>query len=423
MFLLVFIACVRSPSRSLVAHVFHRRCFVYVAFDCRVFDQAAAATMIGCRGMPHACSLVLAMAGALVPAGAAGPSREIDGATTRELLAHGGTHKQLEHTLRELHKRGLLQEDVRLHESNTLKRKLQESEEYHSNVVTPYGKVVQTMDLGEHSELRFWDYVNPFAWLHYMATLSSAFGDMMKRSHVEGRPCRLLIYADELIPGNPFRPEKSRTLLCIYWVFVDWPQHVLQRTFSWPVLGVLRSKIALGLEGGISALMRRILRIFFGTVGDSFHRGVTIPHRDGDFVVTAVFTGWLADLLGHKEIMEWKGTSGTKCCPNCVNLINKKRGERGMIGLDCSDSSLFQRSSSIDIWGIVDEIAAGFVNMNKTNFQKLQTQLGFNYSPHGLLLDVSLRGIYKPAEHMIRDWMHTVVSDGIANTEAPQLLV
>ena len=36
--------------------------------------------------------------------------------------------------------------------------------------------------------------------------------------------------------------------------------------------------------------------------------------------------------------------------------------------------------------------------------------------PNGLLADVSLRSIYRPIEHTIRDWQHTWVQDGVANT-------
>ena len=36
-----------------------------------------------------------------------------------------------------------------------------------------------------------------------------------------GNPLRLVIYLDEMNSGNPFRPEKSRTMQCSYWCVAD----------------------------------------------------------------------------------------------------------------------------------------------------------------------------------------------------------
>ena len=42
---------------------------------------------------------------------------------------------------------------------------------------------------------------------------------------------------------------------------------------------------------------------------------------------------------------------------------------------------------------------------------------GFSHSPHGILLDRTLRPHYHVADHHIRDWMHCGPGDGIINTE------
>jgi hypothetical protein len=43
--------------------------------------------------------------------------------------------------------------------------------------------------------------------------------------------------------------------------------------------------------------------------------------------------------------------------------------------------------------------------------------LGFSTAPHGLLAVHALRRIGRPVKHMLRDWMHMLVSHGIAGTE------
>ena len=68
--------------------------------------------------------------------------------------------------------------------------------------------------------------------------------------------------------------------------------------------------------------MRIVLNIFFSSVGHSFARGVHINCPQGGYVVTAIFAGFLADLLGHKEITDWKGSNGVRCCFTCGNVVN-----------------------------------------------------------------------------------------------------
>ena len=41
---------------------------------------------------------------------------------------------------------------------------------------------------------------------------------------------------------------------------------------------------------------------------------------------------------------------------------------------------------------------------------------------NGLIMDLGLRRIYKPKEHTIRDWQHTLASDGVGNTLICQTL-
>ena len=53
---------------------------------------------------------------------------------------------------------------------------------------------------------------------------------------------------------------------------------------------------------------------------------------------------------------------------------------------------------------------------NEKERARLQTQYGFNLCPNGLLKDRSLRALYKPVDHTLRDWQHTICGDGIANS-------
>ena len=133
-----------------------------------------------------------------------------DRAQLREMVALQHTTKtSIVDALRVLKKAGLLDDCV-------TKRDLKKAAEHHSSQSTPYGKVVERLEL-DAPGLKYLDICNPFAFLYYLATISSSFAAMMAdcAMRAAGRGLRLVIYSDEMCPGNPFRPEKSRTLQCV----------------------------------------------------------------------------------------------------------------------------------------------------------------------------------------------------------------
>ena len=46
----------------------------------------------------------------------------------------------------------------------------------------------------------------------------------------------------------------------------------------------------------------------------------------------------------------------------------------------------------------------------------MQLACGLHHAPLGLLSDMGLRSICRPAHQVIRDWMHTLAQDGVGNT-------
>jgi hypothetical protein len=348
----------------------------------------------------------------------------------RELVSKGHTNKSIVDTLKTLADAGMIK-DIKGNDADitSLKRQLTEMSAEHGNANTPYGKVIQRVKLDAPGAM-YWEYVNPFAFLFYLSSLSSSFAAMMRSIAKGATPLRIVIYADGLVPGNPFRPEASRKLQCIYWCIVDWPQHVLQRSFAWPVFSIIKESVLKAIAGGLGCLMRTVLRIFFGESGNSFSRGVHINDSQGGFVVTAIFAGFLQDLVGHKELSDWKGHGGLKCCLTCDNVINMRhRGPRpGEVATNCWDTTKFDYRSNEGVYAIIDGLKVHYEDLltkprfPKTTWEKSERDAGFNLVFEGILLDTDLRHIYKPVDHTIRDWQHTLAQDGVANTHVAALL-
>jgi hypothetical protein len=173
------------------------------------------------------------------------------------------------------------------------------------------------------------------------------------------------------------------------------------------------------MPGGVARLMKMILNVFWPPTGDSFMTGVTIHVRKTPIIVTGIFAGFLADEKAHKELTGTKGASGSKICITCHNVFNRVKDSAlipGTVCIACSDPGLFQYNTNASIYEAYDHIAA---NQHDPDLQQC---LGLKYDPNGLLHDTHIRTIYKPVDHTLRDWQHTIVGGGVANVECARML-
>ena len=101
---------------------------------------------------------------------------------------------------------------------------------------TPYGQVLQYLELSWKGRPYLWPYLNPFALLFYICSTCVAFARMLKDS-VAGIVANIIIYADECTPGNVLRPDKGAFVEA--WVSrrrkpdkSSWPAFLLGSTIS-----------------------------------------------------------------------------------------------------------------------------------------------------------------------------------------------
>ena len=180
----------------------------------------------------------------------------------------------------------------------------------HANTNTPYGRVVQQIDLPV-PDLPQWEYCNPLAYMYHVSTLSDDFCRVMTDCLQPQEPAHIILYIDEVVPGNPFRPKRSRTIQCIYWMVEQWPEWLIGRSAAWPILGVLRSTFLDSYPGGISGFFAKILRIMFMDE-NSFAQSVIITRREGpQLLLRGEYHGTIADEKALKEIHGYKGASGS----------------------------------------------------------------------------------------------------------------
>ncbi len=238
----------------------------------------------------------------------------LDDSSLHRELVQCSTQTGLVQALSALHAKGVLTNAVVAFKPRKFAKSLTHAKQMHANHVTPYGRVVQDMPLAT-TKLPSWEYCHPMALLVYLASLSTAFFDIMVDA-VESAAngvLRMILYMDEICPGNPLRHDKGRTLQAVYWSFAEWPAWLLARTGAWPIFGFLRSSVLKELRGGCGHFVSIMLRVFFpdDSVGRSLRNGIVITSPDGrTLFVKAEFGGFLADRKALTEIYDFRGASG-----------------------------------------------------------------------------------------------------------------
>jgi hypothetical protein len=141
-----------------------------------------------------------------------------------------------------------------------------------------------------------WPYLNPFALVSYLCVACVHYAGLLKY-HLANDTSSIIIYWDEVRPGNPLRPGVGREVFAFYWIFSDLPQHLMSNTSAWLPLGFLRSSAVNKAKGGLSGIMSLLIRAFFSTVPgeNNFAEGCCCTYQGESFMIRANFAGFLGD--------------------------------------------------------------------------------------------------------------------------------
>ena len=260
-------------------------------------------------------------------------------------------------------------------------------------------------------------YINPFALLFKLCAINGLMFGLVKDAvrSAPNRCLRILMYIDEINPGNPVAPDPQKLLQAVYWCIIELPTWFLRRKDAWFCFTITRSINAKRLASYVSELMKHTLHAFFPEAGDSFKRGCTLQHGSDSISFVASFAGILADEKGLKEVFGIKGQAGNAPCFNCFNIRNRwVTLTEGMQHMWDPDTSKRVPMTNAHITTIQNRLANA---SSQTRRQEIQTKLGINFIPSGFLwCPWLLANVIDPTENYIRDWMHTLVSGGVAGT-------
>ena len=345
-----------------------------------------------------------------------------------DLANVGGISKTgLSTVLRSLSEQGLLTQELCASGSAvSYRRQVRDAvEDIPLHAVTPYGPMIRQLELpttgaSNGASPLFLHYVHPLALLSHLASTNADLFNLVKSiaERVNHR-LRICIYIDEINPGNPLAPDPQLLLQATYWTILDFPYWLLSRKSSWFCFSLSKSNTIKQVPGYTGCLIKIMLNTFFPASGASFASGCHLTHGSNAVVVTASFAGVLADEKGLKEVYDIKGQGGRLPCPSCLNVRNRFVNVRSNAALQHfwePDLSKRRYASHEDVKAIVQRLndaSTGTI----TQLKELETKVGINYAPYGILFDDRLmREVVRFPQHYVRDPMHTLSSNGVAGT-------
>jgi len=300
---------------------------------------------------------------------------------------------------------------------------------------TPYGRIHQSVDVPLTAGGSFaLEVQHPFAMLHHAAATSQAFSGLVQRTLLRypgtpGNPWRLVFYTDGVGPGNPLGYKHLRKFLACYYTFVDFGAAAISDEECWFELSVCRNSIIDTLVGGESGLIAFLIDQLLFNKGTHCMRtsGVLIKLFSGDTVrIFIKFSMYIADADALRAAFGFKGASGLKNCPKCLNVYNGLFAEgRDIIARDtarravlhsCVEPEKFEPLTPPILCAIRQRLIDAHAVMGADEFSELQTRLGWNYIPAGLTFSHNLLDDVNPCNVLTFDPAHVYFVNGIFNS-------
>lgn len=240
-------------------------------------------------------------------------------------------------------------------------------------------------------------------------------------------PFSLVVYADEVVPGNVLRLDNARKIFCVYITIKEIGPSFLKSEHMWVPVAAIRTTRIKHASGEISACMKVLMERMF--IHDRVReQGVLLDLQiSGAQPVVFYFQlgNAIADGDAYRAMWAAKGASGKLPCLLCKNILKDAddipRGSTYLRHMSCSSPDLFDAASDADIWEKADVLTLNSGGA-KTKLQQMQKVFGLNFSPHGILFDKPLRTYIRPASCITFDSMHALVSNGIVEVETGHLL-
>ena len=265
---------------------------------------------------------------------------------------------------------GLLQE-VHEHGSVDLfqRKHVREATEHHLEQFQTYGSLIKTVELVacDGSMLSI-PIINLFSLIGGAYGQGGGFTALIEETlrtcpNSVDEPWSILLYTDEIVPGNPLSHENRRKVTVVYVSFLQFGSIRLSQECSWLTLACVRSSVLGTVKAGLSQLIKVVVKdVFQSNLVDLSHGGLLLKGPNGNRQrLWLKLGGFVQDGLAHKQMMSIKGDNGTRCCVLCKNIVSKNSGLLDEEGTELLHTELVTESScdfttDEDLWSSISRL-------------------------------------------------------------------
>ena len=302
---------------------------------------------------------------------------------------------------------------------------------------TPFGPILQYISLitkdGEPKQLPI---AHPFALLWNSvassANLRKFFKDrLVEKPSTPEDPWHLILYSDEVTPGNVLAPMNNRKFQADYFSFLEFGINALSHEESWWCVFIEFSTVVNDLSAGMSQVFCVILKTFFSA--DGLHLasgGIQLPFQPNALRLFAKIGMFIQDGGAHKTTWHCRGDGASKFCLLCRNVFTASSNIVDEDGSNLLRCNVIKKADLIPARGADMRKTARYLEakadlippMSVDDFTNEQQALGMTHHKHALLLDRSLDHMLDVTKVYMHDWMHGLFVQGVVNITVYLLL-
>ena len=247
-----------------------------------------------------------------------------------------------------------------------------------------------------------------------MAAAAPEFGRLLFSTSSNG-VIPLILYADEITPGNPLQPDPSRKC----WLFYAAPacQHPTRDEQTWGIFASIRLQTVKQVKGGLAAVWHALL-------GELLNQNTPklLAVSGLQEIVTYSIQAIIADEAALHGLLACKGAAGRKPCFKCSSIVSKACWEQlggaseRLQPLHHPSLRDVMQSSDDAIWQAIDYLVTLKDQITKKDFGDYEKSLGWHGVTHTVQADPVLRLCLPPSKHIF-DPLHCYFSAGIVGIE------
>ena len=295
-----------------------------------------------------------------------------------------------------------------------------------SEYVTPYGAVIRSIQIGEDDKgmpCTFW-YTDTRACLYmFIAECGKLEAFFLARLRVHPcdaeHPWRIIIYNDEISPGNQLLRHNNRKTQTFYYSFMEFGADALSSEFLWFTLTVARSDEVNEISGwSFGTFSNTLMKTFEVFASEGFTCGPVILWANIHLLV--------CDEAALKATLDVKGASGNLCCFKCRNVYSKKAyaaaaNKQGIVSIANLDINKIDMHTDNTIIEVAKHLWDEKARLRPAAFNALQIRLGMNHNPNGIMLS-HIHFAIRVITGSCFDPQHVYLVHGIFNIECGLLL-